>query len=77
MRAALRAKCKLKTEKEYKEYLKIQSRLKKGEEDADCRAFSDPLLSTWLKKYRNLKVSEINVIKRKISNCSTSKDKKK
>ena len=72
-----KAKCKLKTEKEYKEYLKIQSRLKKGEEDADCRAFSDPLLSTWLKKYRNLKVSEINVIKRKISNCSTSKDKKK
>ena len=72
-----KAKCKLKTEKEYKEYLKIQSRLKKGEEDADCIAFSDPLLSTWLKKYRNLKVSEINVIKRKISNCSTSKDKKK
>ncbi len=72
-----KAKCKLKTEKEYKEYLKIQSRLKKVGEAPDCKAFNDPLLSAWLKKYRNLKVSEISDIKRKIINCSTSKDKKK
>ena len=72
-----KAKCKLKTEKEYKEYLKIQSRLKKGGEVPDCKAFNDPLLSAWLKKYGNLKISEISDIKRKKSTCLTSKDKKK
>ena len=71
------AKCKLKTEKEYKQYLKIQSRLKKGGKDADCIAFSDPLLSDWLKKYKNLKISEISDIKRKIGTCATPPPKYK